>query len=597
MPFLLDGNPSQGEISEAVNYLLSNFSQNVTADPSTGQITGPTGVVNGYLYKYMDIKYSDSFDGTVNFSDSPTNRAYYGLRNNDSPIESTDPADYVWYKVTGGFGTTKFLYYLTTGGRNIQFAIATSLPNPGWVIDSGSPVDLDFITSASNSPANFVVIRVANNSAAPTNAEVLAAIGRLPIAGDLCTVNYNSGLYSLTFKYTTGWAIFQKYITGDLIVANSITATNIAAGTITATQIASGTITAGQIASNTITAGQIASNTITAGQIASNTITAGQIASNTITASQIASNTITATQIAANTITAGQIASATITAGQIAANTITASQIAANTITAGQIAAGTITATQLAASYIVVGNAASDVNAGVTTINGGQITANTITAAKLNVSTLSAITANLGTVTAGELTIGSSPAISGNTMSGAGSHLYSDGRFALGNSSTNMVFDGTNAYLNGFNVAANGSVTTANFLSSSKVALISFTVSRDAIVQYGASGGLTVQAAIATTGFDSCLVDCKFTLENSGGSVVDTGYAGGGARVALIDTGRYFQSTVSFANTKSLASGTYTLYVSTNNLYTADVIGNLTTPTLTGYYIANIYSNYHVLYI
>jgi hypothetical protein len=251
----------------------------------------------------------------------------------------------------------------------------------------------------------------------------------------------------------------------------------------------------------------------------------------------------------------------------------------------------------LAASYIVVGNAASDVNAGVTTINGGQITANTITAAKLNVSTLSAITANLGTVTAGELTIGSSPAISGNTMSGAGSHLYSDGRFALGNSSTNMVFDGTNAYLNGFNVAANGSVTTANFLSSSKVALISFTVSRTAIVQYGASGGLTVQAAIATTGFDSCLVDCKFTLENSGGSVVDTGYAGGGARVALIDTGRYFQSTVSFANTKSLASGTYTLYVSTNNLYTADAIGNLTTPTLTGYYIANIYSNYHVLYI
>jgi len=480
MPFFLDGNPSQGEISEAVNYLLSNFTQNVSADPATGQITGPTGEGVGYLYKYIDVKYSDSFDGTSNFSDSPTNRTYYGLRNDDSSSESTNPADYSWYKVTGGFGTTKFLYYLTTGGRQIQFAISTSVPNAGWIQDSGSAIDLD-ITTKTNAVANFVVIRVANSSAAPSDAECISAIGRTPMSGDICTVNYNSGLYSLTFKYTTGWAIFQKYITGDLIVANSIVASNIAA----------------------------------------NTITAGQIAANTITAGQIASATITATQIAANTITAGN----------------------------------------------------------------------------MNVGTLSAISANLGTVTAGELTIGSSPAISGNTMSGAGSHLYSDGRFALGNSSTNMVFDGSNAYLNGFNVAANGSVTTANFLSSSKVALISFTVSRTAIVQYGASGGLTVQTAIATTGFDSCLVDCKFTLENSGGSVVDTGYAGGGARVALIDAGRYFQSTVSFANTKSLASGTYTLYVSTNNLYTADSAGTLTTPTLTGYYIANIYSNYHVLYI
>ena len=500
MPFFLDGNPTQSEVSEAVNYLLSNFTQNVSADPATGQITGPTGEGVGYLYKYIDVKYSDSFDGTSNFSDSPTNRAYYGLRNDDSSAESTNPADYSWYKVTGGFGTTKLLYYLTTGGRQIQFAVATAVPNSGWIQDSGAAIDLD-ITTKTNAVANFVVIRVANNSAAPTDSECISAIGRTPISGDICTVNYNSGIASITYKYTTGWAVFQKYITGDLIVANSIVASNIAA--------------------NTITAGQIAANTITAGQIASNTITATQIASATITAGQIASSTITATQIAANTITAGN----------------------------------------------------------------------------MNVSTLSAISANLGTVTAGELTIGSSPAISGNTMSGAGSHLYSDGRFALGNSSTNMVFDGSNAYLNGFNVAANGSVTTANFLSSSKVALISFTVSRTAIVQYGASGGLTVQTAIATTGFDSCLVDCKFTLENSGGSVVDTGYAGGGARVALIDVGRYFQSTVSFANTKSLASGTYTLYVSTNNLYTADALGNLTSPTLTGYYIANIYSNYHVLYI
>ena len=367
MPFFLDGNPTQGEVSEAVNYLLSNFTQNVSADPATGQITGPTGEGVGYLYKYIDVKYSDSFDGTSNFSNSPTNRAYYGLRNDDSSAESTNPADYSWYKVTGGFGTTKLLYYLTTGGRQIQFAVATSVPNSGWIQDSGAAIDLD-ITTKTNAVANFVVIRVANNSAAPTDSECISAIGRTPISGDICTVNYNSGIASITYKYTTGWAVFQKYITGDLIVANSIVASNIAA--------------------NTITAGQIAANTITAGQIASNTITATQIASATITAGQIASSTITATQIAANTITAGNI----------------------------------------------------------------------------NVGQLSAISANLGTVTAGslnavtitgsDLTIGSTPAISGITMSGSGTKVYTDGRFALGNSSSNIIFNGTNAYINGFTSSA-----------------------------------------------------------------------------------------------------------------------------------------------
>lgn len=258
MPFLLDGNPTQGEIAEAVNYLLSNFTQSVASDPNTGQIIGPGGDIIGYLYKYMFIKYADSFDGSVGFSNTPTNKAYYGLRNSDSSTESTNPADYVWTQVTGGFGTTKFLYYLTTGGRSIQFQVATAVPNPGWVIDPGTAIDLDFVTGASNSPANFVVIRTPNVSTAPTDAEVLSAIGRLPISGDLCTINYNSGIASIVYKYTTGWAVFQKYITGDLIVANSIVGNNIAANTITGTNIAASTISATNMAANSITAANAA---------------------------------------------------------------------------------------------------------------------------------------------------------------------------------------------------------------------------------------------------------------------------------------------------------------------------------------------------
>jgi hypothetical protein len=267
MPFFLDGNPTQSEVSEAVNYLLSNFTQNVSADPSTGQVSGPSGSVSGYLYKYISVKYADSFDGTVNFSNSPTSRLYYGIRNSDSSTESTNPADYLWTLVSGGgFGTTKNLYYITTGGRQIQFAVSTSIPNTGWVIDPATAIDLDVISGA-NGPANFVIIRITNDSSAPTNAECISAIGRTPISGDLATVNYNSGISSIVYKYTTGWAVFQKYITGDLIVAATIVAANIASGTITATQIAASTITANKLNVSQLSAITADLGSITAGTI------------------------------------------------------------------------------------------------------------------------------------------------------------------------------------------------------------------------------------------------------------------------------------------------------------------------------------------
>jgi hypothetical protein len=97
-----------------------------------------------------------------------------------------------------------------------------------------------------------------------------------------------------------------------------------------------------------------------------------------------------------------------------------------------------------------------------TYITGSLIVQNTITSDKMSVSQLSAISANLGTVTAGDLSIGTSPALSGTTMTGTGSHLYSNGNFAFGKSTTNMVFDGSNVYLNGFTNSNISTVTNAN---------------------------------------------------------------------------------------------------------------------------------------
>lgn len=277
--FFLDSNPSPDQVAGAVNYLLANLSSTTSSNQGTGQIIDAGGQIVGYLYKYIQIKYAQSFDGTVGFANVPTGATYYGIRNSDSSTESTNPADYIWTQVTGGFGSTNSLWYLTTGSRSIQFQVASLQPNTGWVVDPGTAIDLDVITAAPASPTTFVVIRVANSSAAPTNAEVLSAIGRLPLYGDLCTVNYDSGLYSIQYKYTSGWAIFQSYITSDVIVAGSITGTSIAANTITGTNIAAGTITATQIAANSITVNEI--NNVSTGQIIAGSFNLAVITSST----------------------------------------------------------------------------------------------------------------------------------------------------------------------------------------------------------------------------------------------------------------------------------------------------------------------------
>lgn len=134
-------------IVEAVNYLLSNLGGTLNVDPSTGQIIGPNSQIVGYLYQYMAVKYADSADGSVNFSDSPTNRLYYGLRNTNEIAESSNPADYIWYQATGGFGLTKLLWYQTIGGRQISFAVSATAPDAGWQSDPSTAIDLDVVTS------------------------------------------------------------------------------------------------------------------------------------------------------------------------------------------------------------------------------------------------------------------------------------------------------------------------------------------------------------------------------------------------------------------------------------------------------------------
>lgn len=180
MPFALDGNPTPEEISEAINYLLSNISSGVSADsypvsnnPDTGFVSNITGTILQYEYRYLDIKYADSAAG-LNFSDNPQSRLYFGLRNSNTSTESTNPADYTWFQVTGGFGLTKVLWIAVTGGRHVAYAVSQEAPdaNQNWQIAPVQAVDLDnpFARYAQYMNVRYADDSIGSNiSTSPTN--------------------------------------------------------------------------------------------------------------------------------------------------------------------------------------------------------------------------------------------------------------------------------------------------------------------------------------------------------------------------------------------------------------------------------------------
>jgi hypothetical protein len=200
---------------------------------------------------------------------------------------------------------------------------------------------------------------------------------------------------SIAANSVTATQIVAGTITASEIAANAITTDKINAGAITTAKINAGAITATEIASNAITAVKIAADAVTADKVAANAIVANSIVSNAITSDKIIANAITTAKINAGAVTADTIATNAITAIKITTDAITSDKIQANAITSAKILAGEITAGKLAADSIV----ASNIQAGQ--ITGVKIAADAVDADKINVTTLSAITANMGTVTAG----------------------------------------------------------------------------------------------------------------------------------------------------------------------------------------------------
>ena len=161
MSYFVTPDASSAQMASAINYILANLGSNYTSNANTGVISTSTtansatsslGQTNGYLYRYLDVAFADNYAGNQNFSSVPlTTSQYYGLRNSNSTVYDTNPTDYVWYKVAGGFPTGTYLWYQTFGGLQINFVVANSAPSaPYQQVPNAVPIDLTVVSTATN---------------------------------------------------------------------------------------------------------------------------------------------------------------------------------------------------------------------------------------------------------------------------------------------------------------------------------------------------------------------------------------------------------------------------------------------------------------
>jgi len=466
--FALDVNSPQGDIISSLNYVLANLNTNaitsnviidivgnvlananvVTTNSTSGQLSSVNQGTISYLYNYVNVKYANNNTGSIGFSSNCTGKSYYGIHNTNNGTISTNPADYNWSQVAGGFGTTKGLYYTPSGGGTVYFAIATTPPSSRYlpVIDN-TPIYLQNL-------ANSIV---------------------------------------QTYNITPG------AVTNVSIAANTITGNNVQPNTLTALQIADRTLSSAQIALQGITGNVIAQNTITGNLVALNTITGNLVVPGTITGNLIQANTITGNLVAANTIQGSSIVAGSITATQIAAGTLTV----ANSIQSTDAVFGSYTSpgfwldantgTARFGSTISVGN---NLAVGNNAVIGDTLVVgnNTVIGDTLAVGNNAVIGSNLAVgnnaVIGNKLTVGSNAAIGGNLT--VGNNAVIGNNLAVGNNTVigdtlvvgNNTIIGNNLAI-GNNAQIGGNLTVAGLITSAN--LNSNTVQTTTLVQNATS--------------------------------------------------------------------------------------------------------------
>lgn len=184
----------------------------------------------------------------------------YQWTTGSNPPARPTASTYTWgstdFAVTGGWETT--IPINSTPGATLwsitiplSVAGTTLTSELNWASDSYPVRAISFNGTAGPTggpgAASYIIQRpaVGSSDASPTNAEVIAVVGRSPVQGDLATVSYNNYNGAKVYQCTSvtptiTWALMTTYIPGSLIVQNTITSDRIVTGTIDASKLVIG---------------------------------------------------------------------------------------------------------------------------------------------------------------------------------------------------------------------------------------------------------------------------------------------------------------------------------------------------------------------
>ena len=253
--FALTTNSPQVNIIQSLNYLLStqgnsssttanvNYNGNVlVANTVTGTISGVTSTGQAqtntisYLYGYIDVAYANTATGG-GFTSNCTNQQYFGVHNSQTPTFDTNPVDYQWTRVSGGFGTNKYLYYTTSGGNTINFSIGSAPPSIYYsaVIDS-TPILLaslanSIVTTTSILPGAIVGNVISANTITGYNVQVGSLYANLFVANTIF-VNQSIQSSNATFGSPTSAGFWlasgngNARFGGNISIGNNLTVGN-----------------------------------------------------------------------------------------------------------------------------------------------------------------------------------------------------------------------------------------------------------------------------------------------------------------------------------------------------------------------------------
>jgi hypothetical protein len=493
----------------------------------------------------------------LNFSNSPTNRQYYGARNNNSDVESTNPADYIWLRVAGGFGTTKFLFYRVSGGRQIEFFVDTVAPGYGWEQDDGTAIDLDAIS---------VTI-----TATPTIYQWTAT--STPPARPTTTTTYTW----LTGTYTApaGWTIDVPSNTTPGAFLWAIAITIVQTGGIN-TAVLDWTNPA-----YAIRAVGYNGEDGTPGAPGNSALTAYRVQDQAS-----ATPAFTTPTSGPNAPAGWTLATPSVSVGQVlwylqgeynSSSTLTINGVAPNTTRwTGPIAASIFQ--DIRSDNWNGSNPPSFGSPGTWGTAGYYISRSTGTA----------ILNNLGA--RGTLQSGSNPAISGTTMTGSGGVINSDGTFALGNPTANITFNGSVVSINNFLNASTSNTNNTNpnvFPATNTILTFVPVINKSMVV--GASIAIDVGIPLADPAV-SCVVISRISIYDKFGNQIlataNSVYIGGVLLIGPASTKRLYGSASNYhvylAPSSTYAQGDiFTLRVELTPIF-VDASGNGTTPSSTG---------------